>query len=169
MEFLPLRTGDDEGIRRMSAMAAAIVREHFDPLIGPAQNDYMIARFQTPEAIAEQLRQGYSYWFVTEAGRDLGFLAFYPRGSAMYLSKFYLWKHERGKGYAREMLDFVVRAAREAALTAVELNVNRHNSACRVYERLGFRVLREECNDIGSGFFMDDYVYRLSLEEGGSA
>ena len=161
--FDRLAPGDEAGIAEMSAMAGAIVREHFDPIIGSAQNDYMIGLFQTPEAIRGQLEHGYRYYFVRLEGRDIGFLAFYPREGAMYLSKFYLYREERGKGYARTMMDFVIRNAREAGLSAVELNVNRNNSAVKVYESLGFAVVRTEKNDIGSGFYMDDYVFRLDL------
>ena len=160
-ELLPL--SDERGILEMSEMATEIVREHFDPIVGKAQNDYMIGRFQTPEAIRDQLAHGYRYYFVLEEGRGIGFLAFYPREDCMYLSKFYLYKEERGKGYSRTMRDFVVRKAREASLSAIELNVNRDNSAVFAYEKLGFRRVRSEINDIGEGWFMDDYVYRLDV------
>ena len=69
-------------------------------------------------------------------------MAFYPRGGELVLSKFYLVKAMRGRGYARRMLDFVLENARA----------------------LGFVRVREEKNDIGGGFFMDDYVYRYALE-----
>lgn len=43
MDFRQLKQDDAAGIAEMSAMATEIVREHFDPIIGRAQNDYMIA------------------------------------------------------------------------------------------------------------------------------
>lgn len=43
------------------------------------------------------------------------------------------------------------------------LNVNKDNSAVKVYERLGFVRIREEENDIGQGFFMDDFVYAYEI------
>ncbi len=147
----------------MSRMAKEIVKEHFDPLIGPEQNDYMIAMFQTEEAINGQLDHGYQYYFVIDNDKTVGFLAFYPKEEVMYLSKFYLYKHERGKGYSKQMLTFVEEASREAGKKAIELNVNRGNSACKAYDALGFVIAREEKNDIGNGFYMDDYVYRKDL------
>ena len=113
LQFIPLSADDRSGISRMSNMAREIVREHFDPIIGKVQNDYMIARFQTEEAIADQLAHGYRYYFVRINETDAGFLAFYPRENAMYLSKFYLYKNQRGKGYAAKMLDFVIEKTRE--------------------------------------------------------
>lgn len=151
-------------IAEMSKMATEIVREHFDPIIGTAQNDYMIAKFQTVDAITEQLQHGYQYYFVKENDKNIGFLAFFPRGRALYLSKFYLYKKERGNGYARKMLDFVIENAKSLGLSAIELNVNRNNFVTKVYESLGFVIIREEKNDIGSGFYMDDYVYQLKID-----
>lgn len=158
-----LSIGNDAEISEMSKMATVIVREHFDPLIGKAQNDYMLQKFQTEDAIREQLRSGYQYFFVREDGRNIGFLAFYPKGNALYLSKFYLYKSERGKDYSRRMLEFIVAHARALHLDGIELNVNKQNSACRAYESLGFKLLRAEKNSLGSGFYMDDYVYRLEV------
>ncbi|MBR3645825.1 MAG: GNAT family N-acetyltransferase [Lachnospiraceae bacterium] len=165
MNFVELYKNDKLRISEMSKMATSIVREHFDPLIGKAQNDYMLQMFQTEDAIYKQLENGYRYFFVKEDDRTVGFTAFYPREGAMYLSKFYLYKSERRKGYASKMLDFIVSETKAAGLDGIELNVNRGNDACRVYEHMGFEIIREEKNDIGNGFFMDDYVYRLDVKE----
>lgn len=158
-----LLINQEEKIKEMSDMASAIVKEHFDPLIGFAQNDYMIKKYQTVNAIKEQLENGYRYFFVEDNDICVGFLAFYPKKESMYLSKFYLYKDKRGKGYSHQMLDFVKREAKNIGCQSIELNVNKHNSACNAYEKLGFQVIRSEKNDIGNGFYMDDYVYSLSL------
>lgn len=163
MEFEALLPGDEKGISEMSAIATEIVRDYYDPIIGKAQNDYMIGKFQTVDAIRGQLAEGYRYYFAVAEGKRAGFLAFYPRGNCMYLSKLYLYKHERGKGYAHEMIGFVAENARKAGFHTIELNVNRNNDSRFIYEKLGMKIAREEKNDIGSGFYMDDYVYSLEI------
>ena len=86
-------------------------------------------------------------------------MAFYPRQKAMYLSKLYLYKDERGKGFSRQMIAFVAEEARRENLCAVELNVNKHNErAISVYRKNGFMTVESVKNDIGGGFYMDDYV-----------
>jgi len=40
----------------------------------------------------------------------------------MYLSKFYLYKFERGNGYAHEMLEFVIKNAKELKLNGIVNN-----------------------------------------------
>ncbi|ORX70398.1 N-acetyltransferase GCN5 [Anaeromyces robustus] len=164
MEFKELFINEEEKIKEMSAMASSIVKEHFDPIIGSAQNDYMIKKFQTVESIKDQLEHGYRYFFVKKNSENIGFLAFYPKSEVMYMSKFYLYKDQRGKGYSHKMLDFIIEETKKLGLKSIELNVNRNNSACFAYEKLGFKVARTEKNDIGSGFFMDDYVYKYDIE-----
>ena len=163
MEFQIVTGEDEKAVGALSELATAILREYYDPIVGVEQNSYMLEKFQSVPALQEQLDHGYRYYFAADGGRRLGFVGFYPRGDALYLSKFYLHRDARGRGYGREMLDFVCAAAREAGLSAVELNVNKHNDTIRIYERMGFRLLRSEKNDIGSGYYMDDYVYRLEL------
>ena len=69
-----------------------------------------------------------------------------------------------GRGLAGKMFAFVAESARAEGLSAVYLNVNRGNTGViRVYEHLGFQIVREEKNDIGGGFFMDDYVMECPL------
>ena len=46
----------------------------------------------------------------------------------------------------------------------LRLNVNKHNEkAIRAYLRNGFRTVESVKNDIGNGFFMDDYVMEKRL------
>ena len=145
-------------------MATAILRDYYDPIIGKEQNDYMLEMFQSEDAIREQVDHGYRYYFVRdEDGKDLGFVAFYLRENALYLSKFYLYKDQRGKGYARTILEFLKTQAKELDRNRIELNVNRNNDTRFIYEKLGFTVAWEEKNDIGNGFYMDDYVYALEF------
>jgi len=155
---------EEEAIRDLALMAAAIWREHYASILSSDQIDYMLDKFQSEGAIAEQIAEGYRYCFAKAGGKRIGYFAFYPREDAMYLSKWYLLREYRGKGYARPMLDYVTKAAKEMHLSAIELNVNRYNATVAVYEHLGFRQLRAEKNDIGSGYFMDDYVYRLDID-----
>lgn len=173
--FEHVRAGQTDKIDDLSRLASAIVREHFDPIIGTEQNDYMIALFQSPEAIARQIDEGYEYSFVCPPGttgkeppekRRIGFVAFVRREpDDLYLSKFYLRADQRGKGYSHDMMEFVRREAARLGCSRITLNVNRNNyQAILAYEHLGFSRTGEERRDIGGGFVMDDLVYSMSLD-----
>lgn len=160
VEFVPVTANASEKeIQDLSEFATAIVREHFNPIIGKAQNDYMIEKFQSPESIRAQIEDGYRYYWVQEDGKHAGFMAFYPRNGKMYLSKFYTYKAFRGHHLAGRMLAFLEEQTRREGLSAIYLNVNKNNSnVIAIYEHLGFQVVSQEKNPIGEGFFMDDYV-----------
>ena len=165
MNYIKLSPTDGSLINELSRLASDIVKEHYDPIIGAEQNDYMIERFQSPASIAEQLSRSISYYLVcTDDGNKVGFIAFYPRGTELYLSKFYLHKSQRGQGISKQMMNFVLSEARKTGASSVTLNVNKHNDlAITVYEKLNFHRIRDEKIDIGGGWFMDDYVYEYKL------
>lgn len=158
-----LLQNEDKRIALMSSVASKIVKDYYDPIIGAAQNDYMINMFQSESSIKRQLADGMRYFFVREADEIIGFICIYPRGDAMYLNKLYLSSGSRGKGFARSMIDFIISQSKPLDLSAIELNVNKNNPSKFIYEKLGFNRIRSEKNDIGSGFYMDDYVYRLDF------
>lgn len=165
-EFLIINAGDRERIAALSEFASGIVKRHFDPIIGVAQNDYMIAKFQSPSAIREQISAGSYYYEVRLGGTLAGFLAFYPEQGKMCLSKFYVAEPFRGKGIASEMFRFLKQKTQEAGISTIFLHVNRHNEGpVAVYRHFGFRVAEEKKSDIGNGFVMDDYIMEWQVEE----
>ena len=167
MEFREIFLQDEKGIEELSSLATEIIREYYDPLLGKTQNDYMIELFQSVPALKRQLQEGSRYYLVKD-GRNIGFIGFYPKKDTLYLAKFYIRKEERRKGYGRKMMAKVFEEAREYGLPSVSLNVNRYNEgSIAFYESLGFTRIREEDNDIGGGFYMNDYVYEKSVNEDG--
>ena len=63
------------------------------------------------------------------------------------------------------MFEFIVNYAKKEGLKSIYLNVNRNNEvAIKVYEHLGFVLIREEKNDIGNGFYMDDFVFEYEIK-----
>ena len=162
MNFIRLEN-NKASIAEMSALASSIVKEHYDSIIGPEQNDYMIKKFQSPESIEKQMRDGYRYYFVSIEGDNVGFISIMPKEDEMYLSKFYLRSDVRGKGYSREMLAFIIEEAKKEDLNRIMLNVNKNNGSTRIYEKLGFLREGPMITDIGQGYIMDDYVYRYYI------
>ena len=165
ISFEQITKEDSEKVEELSELASRIVKEHYDPIIGPEQNDYMIEMFQSPQAIREQLEHGYQYYRVRRSDvGPIGFMAMYKRENEWYISKLYLDKQYRGRGYSKAMIRHASKLGREAGAEVLTLNVNKRNSSVEIYERLGFTRIRSEVNDIGHGYVMDDYVYSLPIE-----
>ncbi|MFY9375213.1 MAG: GNAT family N-acetyltransferase [Kiritimatiellia bacterium] len=144
-------------IAAVAELAREIWEAHYTPLIGTAQVAYMLARFQSEAAIAQQITMsGFEYYLAPEAG----YLALVPDSGErrMLLSKIYVKESQRRTGLGRQMVDLAEQRCRETGCTTLWLTVNRHNSiALAFYERVGFVKARKLVTDIGGGFVMDDW------------
>jgi diamine N-acetyltransferase len=173
IQFVPVTT--PQQLDAVAGLAHEIWYEYYVPLIGRAQVDYMVSRFQSSEAMAQQIREDYEYFLIQRGqvqhgpaegqGRSIGYCAVQPQPaeSSLFLSKLYLLRDARGAGTGRECMEFIEQLARRRGLTLIWLTVNKGNPAVRAYERLGFRIAAELVMDIGGGFFMDDYRMEKSL------
>ena len=163
LKFREITPQDEKEIERLSAFASEINQDYYEPIIGPKQVAYHLEKFLSVEAMKNQLNDGYEYFVLENEGVLLGFFAFFPRKDVLYLSKFYTHKDYRGQGYGRRMLEFIKEQAKQKGFSSIELNVNRFNPTTAIYEHFGFRKIRAEQIDIGAGFIMDDFVYRLDF------
>lgn len=157
VEFYPVKT--DGNIEELCTLAEGIWHEHFTPIIGGAQVEYMVEKFQSVPAVTEQLRQGYEYFLLLLEGRAVGYTGIHAENGELFLSKLYLQKENRGKGYARQAMNFLEDLCRQRGLSKIWLTVNRHNdNTIAAYKAMGLTIVREQRADIGGGFFMDDYI-----------
>lgn len=157
LQFVPV--GSEAQLATAATLAHEIWYEYYVPLIGRAQVDYMVARFQSVPAMAQQMREGYEYFLVERGGRSIGYCAVQPRPAeqSLFLSKLYLLAAERGAGTGRRCMEFIEQLARQRGLKLLWLTVNKGNPAVNAYKRLGFRVAADLVMDIGDGFVMDDF------------
>jgi GNAT superfamily N-acetyltransferase len=143
----------------IAELAHEIWYEYYVPLIGRAQVDYMVSKFQSSAAMAQQIAEGYEYFLTEREGRSIGYCAVQaqPQSQSLFLSKLYLLRDTRGAGTGRVCMEFIERLARRRGLKLLWLTVNKGNPAVKAYERLGFRIAADLVMDIGGGFVMDDY------------
>ena len=79
------------------------------------------------------------------------------------LQKIYVMPQNQGKGTGKFVITEILKAITRKGGTSLQLNVNRNNKAKEFYEKLGFAVIREEDNDIGNGYVMNDYVMEKKI------
>jgi tRNA pseudouridine65 synthase len=148
-------------VETSSRLAATIWHEYYTPIIGHDQVVYMLDKFQSPQAIQQQIEHdGFLYYLITdESDREIGYIGLQPQENTLFISKFYLLHDCRRKGYGRKAMRFIEQQARELGLDRLSLTVNRHNSAVKAYKRLGFNEVGPQVQNIGDGYVMDDYVF----------
>lgn len=163
LEFIPVHS--DEQIAAVVRLARQIWPEHYLSIIGQAQIDYMLARFQSEAAVAAQLGEGYEYFLLNRQGQSVGYAAVRAERQAerLFVSKLYLLKAVRGQGLGRASMDFLAQWARQRGLCTLWLTVNKHNPALVAYLRIGFVNVGAVVTDIGGGYVMDDYQLEWTL------
>ena len=82
----------EEQIRDVVRLAREIWQEHYLPIIGQEQIDYMLEKFQSKSAIVEHLGGSYEYYLVVHHGQNVGYVAIVPdnHGHALMISKLYV-------------------------------------------------------------------------------
>ncbi len=154
-----------EDYELIARLADTIWREHYTPIIGKGQVDYMLERFQAPNAIARQVAAGLQYFLMIHQHQPAGYLAFEKQAESLFLSKIYVLKNLRGKGLGAEAMAFVRAQARAGGCQRISLTVNKYNAgSIAAYLKLGFRQEQPIQQDIGGGYIMDDYLMVLELQ-----
>ena len=153
-------------IADVAHLAREIWCEHYVPIIGQGQVDYMLGKFQSERAITEQIAEAYEYYIVTHHEKSVGYMAVVPKMSeaSLMLSKIYVKKSARGRGLGQKMLEFMGNLCRHRNIKKIWLTVNKNNShAIAWYSRMGFINTASLIQDIGEGFVMDDYQMEKTI------
>jgi ribosomal protein S18 acetylase RimI-like enzyme len=139
----------------------------FAGILSIEQIDYMLNWMYDLQLLESQMDKGHGFLVAEEDGAAIGFAGYelnHLAGSLSKLHKLYLLPSSQGKGVGKALLLEVAKRAREARQKSLVLNVNKQNKkAIDFYRVLGFVTIRQEVNDIGSGYVMDDDVMELSL------
>lgn len=160
-----VKVESDEQIKELCSLAKEIWNEYSICFIDQPQIDYMLEKFQSEQAVKGQISfQKYQYYFLENDGENFGYFGIQPQKNCLFLSKLYIRKDYRGKGYGRKAFNAINEIARELELPKIRLTVNKYNFAtvC-AYEKLGFVRIGSEETDIGNGYIMDDYIYEFEV------
>lgn len=164
--FMKIRKATIEDLPLVREIGTQTYRATYPSILGEEQVQYMLDKFYTPEALAGQMEEGHIFWLCFLDSIPAAFVSFSRTQSleqTWHLQKIYILPKMQGKGIGRTLLTRVADYCREAGAQGVRLNVNRYNKARYFYEKLGFRVIREEDISIGQGYFMNDYLMELDL------
>ncbi len=149
-------------IRTLSQASIEIFKEHYIPILGDQQVEYMIGLFHTPSAIKRQMSEGCNFYLVFSNTTPCGFFGIEKHGARIFLSKLYLAKHYRNEGTGRRMLKKIIELSEKE--TAIYLTVNKHNdSSLGFYIHEGFKKIGDLVTDIGNNYVMDDYIMEKKI------
>ena len=162
VEIIPATTNED--FKCISHLANTIWHEHYISIISLEQIEYMLAKYNSVQALENQTNLGFSFFYITFKGIPVGYIGVKKETNFLFLSKLYLLSNYRGKKIGKAAMQHVIKIALSYKLKKVKLNVNRFNSnSILVYEKLGFVKVKQILTEIGSGFVMDDYEMEKAI------
>lgn len=145
-------------LEHIALLASTIWQEHYVPIIGKAQVDYMLETFQSVNTMSHQIDAGFLYFLIYFEDTPIGYLSVKPEDNALFLSKIYVLNTYRGKGIGTQAMTFVENMAKDFKLPKIRLTVNKHNTnSIQAYKTMGFIIVGDLVADIGNGFVMDDF------------
>ena len=155
----------DEQLKTLAETANIVWHEFFPCILTEEQIDYMVDKFQSYEAMKNQMKNdGYEYYFITADDKILGYTGIKKEQERLFLSKLYLLKENRGKGYASGAFEQLILYCKDNDLKSIYLTVNKHNEhTIAVYKKRGFEIIDTQVADIGNGFVMDDYIMEMKI------
>ena len=163
MEILLKRAATEEEIGTLCAIAEQVWHWTYDKLLPEGQVDYMVEKFQSPQAVKEQMaKEHYEYYLICfdhQPGGFVGFAARYQGREEMFLSKVYILPQYQGQGGVRQAFKLAEDRSRQEGLSRSRLTVNKGNRhAAQVYSHYGFETVDAVTTDIGRGYVMDDFI-----------
>lgn len=166
MEDLRIVPADTaELLYNIAALADDIWHEHFTPIIGTAQVDYMLDKFQSVDALNRQImKEGYEYFVLIYEYLMAGYVGIREDEDALFLSKLYIHEECRGKHITTNVMNYLTALCKKRGLNKIWLTCNKHNEkTLAVYHHLGFETVREQVTDIGNGYVMDDFILEYQI------
>ena len=160
-----------EQLKTIESLAWKIFPETYRDLIPAGQIPYMMKLMYDPAVLEKEIAGGMKFALIADGETPIGYISWHTAddGSTkfMRLEKLYLDFSWHGRSIGNMGLLFVIEKARQAGAAYISLNVNKENlRAQNAYCRAGFYRWRSEKEEVGHGFFKDDYIMRCDLADG---
>lgn len=159
---------DIQSIPVIQDLAERTWKVAYASIISPEQMKYMLGLFYSEASLKQQMQDGHHFIVAKDGNVPVGFASYSvksPNEPDTYrLHKLYIDPDKQGNGIGKLLIGFIINDISFNDAVNLELNVNRNNKALDFYQKIGFTIVKEEDINIGSGYFMNDYVLNLSLQ-----
>ena len=169
---ISIREITDAGqLKTIESLAWKIFPETYRDMIPPEQIPYMMHLMYDQAVLSGEFSKGMKFALIFDAETPIGYISWHlaedDGGKFMRLEKLYLDFAYHGRSIGNMGLRFVIEKAKQAGASYISLNVNKRNlRAQNAYCRAGFYRWRSEKEEVGRGFFKDDYIMRFDIVPG---
>lgn len=164
LKIIACNLSDTQLINTIETLASEIWNEHYTPIIGKTQVEYMLNKFQSKKAMQKQIQKGFLYYLLQNNAQYIGYIGLSINKEEILLSKIYIKSEQRRQGFGAKVIQFIAKLAKENELSKITLTVNKHNTkSINAYKKFGFTIIDSMVMDIGNGFVMDDFKMEKNL------
>jgi GNAT superfamily N-acetyltransferase len=158
-----MRLLERDELNVVKALAHDIWPRVYDYMISSEQISYMLSMMYDLDKLKQQWLEGGKFVLLEVDGIPQGFVSFEEKENCVFLQKLYLRPEMQGQGFGKKMLQVAIDFAIDSKKPSLELTVNRNNKSLDFYLGNGFEIKEEKDFDIGSGYFMNDYILSLAV------
>ena len=154
-----------EDIPLIRELTYRIWPQTYASILTQEQIDYMLEMMYSEESLQKQMtKDDCQFIIVYEKDKPCGFASYNEEEPQRWkLNKIYILQDQQGKGTGKYVINYILDEIKKHNAVSLFLQVNQHNTAKAFYERLGFIETDFINLDIGSGFFMNDYIMEKKL------
>ena len=147
------------------ALTFRVWPQTYRSIISQEQIDFMLElMYSVPSLEKQMIRDGCIFIIVYDDAVPVAFASYNQSIPHTWkLNKLYTLPDQQGKGIGRFIIDHIITEIKKQDAKALQLQVNRNNSAKDFYLKLGFSIIHTADFDIGNGYFMNDYVMELKI------
>ena len=164
--MIAIKKATEADIRLIHKLGCEAFPQTYEKILSPAQIEYMLDWMYSEKSIAEQMKEGHTYYIGLLDGEPFGYVSVRRESEALFhLEKIYLLKRFQGRKLGRLLFEKAQEHVKSECPSPCRmiLNVNRYNAALGFYKRMGMSEVGRGDFTIGNGFFMNDYIMGIDL------
>jgi diamine N-acetyltransferase len=142
----------------ISSLAEKIWKQHYVPIIGIEQVNYMLDKMYSNESLIHQMtNEGHMFYIGYDEDKAIAYSSVSDNNDDLFLHKFYVDTENQNRGFGTKLAEEIME--KYPFKKSMQLTVNRQNyTAINFYFKLGFKIEGIADFDIGNGYFMNDFV-----------
>ncbi len=160
-----IKKADVKDIPLIRELTFRVWPQTYASILSQAQIDYMLNMMYSENSLAKQMKdEGCQFIIAFEDGNPVGFASYSETQPQKWkLHKIYILPNQQGKGTGKLVINYVINEIKQQNAVSLYLQVNRDNNAKAFYEHIGFSEVDFINLDIGSGYFMNDFIMEKKL------
>jgi len=157
IEIIPATSKD---LSTIKDLAYRIWPAAYGQILSEKQLAYMLDLFYDEKELQRNMDDNHNFILIKDDNEIVGFADYelhYKNEAVTRIHKIYVLPETQGKGFGKDMMQFIENKALEYNDIKLSLNVNRFNKAKDFYENQGFKVAFEEDVELDFGYLMEDF------------